>query len=126
MFATTVTTDPAYLDPIYHQVRRFHELGGELLFGTDVGYMRDYTTTGEFAGLVQSGLTGRDILRMLTIAPASRFGVTGDKGTIEVGKLGDLTVLTGDPIEDPKQFAAVRMTIRGGRILWQATDRAQP
>ena len=126
MFATTVTTNPAYLDPIYHQVRRFHELGGELLFGTDVGYMRDYTTAGEFAELVQSGLTGRDILRMLTTAPASRFGVSADKGAIEVGKSGDLTVLNGDPIEDPNQFAAVRMTIRAGRMLWQATDPAHP
>ena len=126
MFATTVTTNPAYLDPIYRQVRRFHELGGDLLFGTDVGYMRDYTTAGEFAGLVQSGLTGRDILRMLTTAPASRFGVSADKGTIEVGKAGDLTVLNGDPIEDPTQFAAVRMTIRAGRMLWQGTDPAHP
>jgi len=124
MFATTVTTNPAYLNPIYRQVRRFHELGGELLFGTDVGYMRDYTTAGEFAGLVQSGLTGRDILRMLTTAPAARFGVGADKGTIEVGKAADLTVLNGDPIEDPKQFADVRMTIRGGRILWQEAAAA--
>jgi len=88
--------------------------------------MRDYTTAGEFAGLVQSGLTGRDILRMLTTAPASRFGVSADEGAIEVGKSGDLTVLNGDPIEDPNQFAAVRMTIRAGRMLWQATDPAHP
>lgn len=37
MFRTTVTTKASYLDPIYAEVRRFHELGGELLFGTDVG-----------------------------------------------------------------------------------------
>ena len=41
MFATTVTTDPHYMDPIRAEVRRFHELGGQLLFGTDVGYMTD-------------------------------------------------------------------------------------
>jgi 3-hydroxyacyl-CoA dehydrogenase len=38
MFATTVTPDPAYLDPIYAEVRQFHSLGGTLIFGTDVGY----------------------------------------------------------------------------------------
>lgn len=47
MFATTVTTNPAYLDPIYAQVRGFHELDGELLFGTSIGCMTDYTTAGE-------------------------------------------------------------------------------
>src|SRR5206468_5540045 len=35
MFATTVTTKPGYLNPIYAVVRRFHEDGGNLMFGTD-------------------------------------------------------------------------------------------
>lgn len=44
MFATTVTTKPEYLLPIYAEVRQFHELGGTLMFGTDVGYMTGYRT----------------------------------------------------------------------------------
>ena len=43
MFATTVTTNPAYLQPIYDEVRTFHALGGQLMFGTDVGYMTEAT-----------------------------------------------------------------------------------
>jgi len=97
MFATTVTTNPAYLEPIYAEVRQFHALGGELLFGTDVGYMTDYRTEDEFRALAQCGLNARDILRMLTTAPAGRFGVDGQKGSIAPGKLADLVVLSGDP-----------------------------
>jgi imidazolonepropionase-like amidohydrolase len=119
MFATTVTTDPKYLDPIYTQVRRFHELGGDLLFGTDVGYMTDYDTTDEFRALEHSGLSGRDILRMLTTAPAQRFGVDGATGSIQVGKAGDLVLLDGDPVKDVTAFAAVRATVRGGRVIWR-------
>jgi imidazolonepropionase-like amidohydrolase len=119
MFRTTVTANAAYLDPIYAQVRRFHELGGTLLFGTDVGYMKDYDTTEEFEALAHCGLSGRDILRMLTVAPAEKFEVSGAAGSIEAGKAGDLTVLEGDPIGDPRQFAAVLYTIRGGAIIWQ-------
>ena len=119
MFATTVTTNPAYLDPIYAQVRRFHELGGQLIFGTDVGYMTDYTTTGEFEGLAKAGLKEADILRMLTTAPSERLGVSATKGTLEVGKAADLVVLGSDPMESVKNFADVQATVRNGRVIWQ-------
>ncbi len=45
------------------------------MFGTDVGYMTDYSTNDEFQALERSGLTGVEILRMLTTAPSRRFGV---------------------------------------------------
>jgi len=118
MFGTTVTKHPSYLDPIFAEVHQFHALGGELLFGTDVGYMTDYTTQDEFTGLIRSGLTARDILRMLTTAPAARFGVQNDKGTITAGKLADLVVLGSDPAQDPLAFSDVRTTIRTGRVLY--------
>jgi len=118
MFATTVTTKPAYLDPIYAEVRQFHEDGGQLLFGTDVGYMTDYTTGGEFEGLVRSGLTAKDILRMLTTAPAQRFSVADQKGRIANDRLADLVILSADPMADPANFAAVQTTIRSGRIIY--------
>ena len=52
MFTTTVTTDPHYMDPMRAEVQQFHQLGGTLIFGTDVGYMSDYTTEGEFLGVL--------------------------------------------------------------------------
>jgi imidazolonepropionase-like amidohydrolase len=118
MFATTVTTNPAYLQPIYAEVRRFHALQGDLLFGTDVGYMTDYRTEDEFRALAQCGLSARDILRMLTTAPSQRFGVAGQKGSIAPGKLADLVVLSGDPERDITAFARVRFTVRNGRLVY--------
>src|SRR4029077_19041038 len=55
MFATTVTTNPEYLEPIHAVVRKFHSLGGRFVFGTDVGYMTDYSTADEFLGLARCG-----------------------------------------------------------------------
>ena len=118
MFATTVTTNPAYLEPIYAEVRQFHALGGELLFGTDAGYMTDYRTEDEFRALAQCGLNARDILRMLTTAPSQRFGVAGQKGSIAPGKLADLVVLDNDPDLDITAFARVRFTVRNGRVVY--------
>jgi imidazolonepropionase-like amidohydrolase len=119
MFATTASTDPAFLNPIYAIVREFHSLGGDLMFGTDVGYMTDYTTEDEFAALTKSGLSTRDILRMLTVAPAARFGVGALKGTVTPGKMGDLVVLDGDPVVDVGAFSRVHFTVRSGRLIYE-------
>jgi imidazolonepropionase-like amidohydrolase len=118
MFMTTVTTDPHYMDPMYAEVREFHSMGGTLLFGTDVGYMEDYTTQGEFEGLRKSGLTWRDVLAMLTTNPAARMGVQDRKGTVAVGKLADLTILAADPATDLSNFARVQAVVRSGAEVW--------
>jgi imidazolonepropionase-like amidohydrolase len=117
MFADTASPSSDYLNPIYEVVQRFHALGGQLLFGTDVGYMADYATEDEFRALARSGLDARDVLRMLTAAPAERFGVGKDSGRVTVGGRADLVLLDGDPMTDLLAFARVHATIRGGRVL---------
>jgi imidazolonepropionase-like amidohydrolase len=119
MFASTVTTDSHYMDPICAEVQQFHALGGQLIFGTDVGYMTDYSTDLEFVELGKSGLDSKDVLAMLTTNPSARMGVSNVKGTVTPGKLADLTILSGDPAVDLTNFARVKMVIRSGRVIWQ-------
>lgn len=119
MFATTVTTDPKFLDPIYDIVRRFHSLGGDLMFGTDVGYMEDYSTEDEFRALAQCGLSFREILRMLTVAPATRLKVDAQRGTVTPGKMADLVVFEGDPAVEVAAFSRVHFTVRNGRLIYE-------
>lgn len=118
MFQTTVTSDPHYMGPMYAEVRQFHSLGGTLLFGTDVGYMTDYSTDGEFEALGRCGLDYRDVLAMLTTNPAARMGVQNRKGTITPGKLADLTVLAADPAAGLTNFSRVQAVIRSGAVVW--------
>ncbi len=119
MFATTVTTNPAYLQPIYDIVRRFRDAGGQLLFGTDVGYMTDYDTSDEIRALQKCGLSAREILQMLTTAPAQRMGAADSRGTIAPGKWADLVVVDGDPMQDAVNFSRVRATVRLGRVVYE-------
>jgi imidazolonepropionase-like amidohydrolase len=121
MFATTVTDDPAYIRPIHAVVSKFRALGGQILFGTDVGYMEDYRTTEEFAALADCGLGAMDILRALTTAPASRFHADNQKGTVEVGKWADLAILDDDPAVHLNAFARVQMTVRAGKVVYRAS-----
>ena len=119
MFTTTVTSDPHYMDPICAEVNQFHQLGGTLLFGTDVGYMTDYTTDREFVELGKSGLDFKTVLAMLTTNPAARMGVSASKGTIAPGKLADLTILSADPATDLTNFSRVQSVVRSGKVIWQ-------
>lgn len=119
MFAGTVTPDPQYMDPICAEVNQFHQLGGTLLFGTDVGYMTDYSTELEFVELGKSGLDFKTVLAMLTTNPAARMGVSASKGTITPGKLADLTILSSDPASDLTNFSHVQAVVRSGKVIWQ-------
>jgi imidazolonepropionase-like amidohydrolase len=98
------------------QTRAFAELGGQLLFGTDVGYLTDYDPTDDFVYLQRAGLTTMQILAMLTTAPADRFGRSGT-GRLGPGLAADLVVLDGDPAQDVRVFAKVRLTMRDGRTI---------
>ena len=118
MFADTASSRPEYLRPIYDVVRQFHALGGQLLFGTDVGYMTDYRTEDEFRALEHSGVDARGILRMLTVGPAERFGIGKETGSVTVGRRADLVLLDGDPWDDILSFARVCATVRAGRVLY--------
>lgn len=117
MFGRSVSEDRAYLEPIYAVVRRFRELGGQLLFGTDVGYMTDYSTEEEFRALGGCGLDAREVLRSLTTVPAERFGVASSVGTVTEGSRADLVLLDADPADHLLAFTRVRATIRRGRVL---------
>jgi imidazolonepropionase-like amidohydrolase len=100
-------------------VGRFHQMGGQLMFGTDTGFLTNYDIAEEYRQLYLAGLSYRDVLAMLTIAPAQKFGVADHEGRIAPGMNGDLTILSSDPaLGDSNAFTQVRYTIRGGRVLY--------
>jgi imidazolonepropionase-like amidohydrolase len=99
------------------QVRGFAKAGGQVLFGTDVGYMTDYDTTDEYVYLSRA-LTPAQILATLTTAPAARWQESEKRGRVEPGMDADLVVLNADPAQDVRRFADVRCTIRGGRLIY--------
>ncbi len=104
------------------QLRAWLASGGLILFGTDVGYMNDYDPGEEYALMAEAGMTFRQILASLTTAPAERFGESSRLGRIAVGFPADLVVLTKDPSQSVRAFAAVRYTLRDGRLIYRASQ----
>lgn len=73
--------------------------------------------------LEQGGMTAHEALRCGTINGARYLGLDGDLGSIESGKLADLIVVDGDPLEDIRQSKRVEYTILGGKVYESATMR---
>jgi imidazolonepropionase-like amidohydrolase len=107
------------LDAGVQQVSAYAKAGGQILFGTDVGYTDAYDTTEEYRQLSRA-LDWRQILRALTAAPAQRFGYAARKGRLAAGMDADLVVLDGDPSKDVTAFARVRLTLRAGQTLYES------
>jgi imidazolonepropionase-like amidohydrolase len=100
------------------QLRAFTELGGQVLFGTDVGYITDYDPTDEYVYMERAGLTYAQILAALTTAPAARLGATRT-GRLAPGLDADVVVVDGDPATDIRALAHVRLTLRRGQAIYE-------
>jgi imidazolonepropionase-like amidohydrolase len=100
---------------------KFHQLGGRLVYGTDTGFLPDYDQGEEFRQLRKAGLGFREVLAMLTTAPAELFHRSQHEGKVMRGMRGDLTILSQDPASgDPEAFIRVRYTIGGGKVIWHS------
>lgn len=106
-----------YIQRAVAQLRDFHAAGGEVLFGTDVGYMQDFDTTLELTLMARAGLDFHDLLATLTTRPARRF--TETKGIVAEGEPADLVLLQRDPTQDITALAEVEITLRAGRVVYQ-------
>src|SRR5262249_17457650 len=82
------------------QLKAFADAGGDVLFGTDVGYMTDYDPSDEYVYMQQAGLSYLRILAALTTAPAERFGVATRTGRLAPELDGDVTVVEANPGHD--------------------------
>jgi imidazolonepropionase-like amidohydrolase len=109
---------PPYFKYILKEVGDFAAAGGQILFGTDIGYLPDYDPTPEYTLMAEAGLNWKQILASLTTAPAERFQESNHRGRIANGFDADLVVLTADPAAGVNAFSAVKYTIRAGQIIF--------
>ncbi len=109
------------LPGILDEVGSYQRMGGQILFGTDVGYLPDYDPSNEYSLMSRAGLTPMQILASLTTASAERLGESDKRGRISAGMPADIVVLSADPATDATNFAKVRYTVRDGRVVYSAS-----
>jgi len=101
------------------QLAAFARAGGQVLFGTDVGYMAVHDPTEEYVRMAEAGLTAMQILASLTTAPAARWKASARRGRVAATLDADLVVLSGDPAKDVHHFTAVTCTIHAGNRVYR-------
>jgi imidazolonepropionase-like amidohydrolase len=109
----------AYVQGGVSQLRDYFKAGGEVLFGTDVGFTNATDTAEELIRMAQAGLGWRDTLASLTTSPARRFG-GGGTGVVAKGEPADVVLFQGEPVKNPRAFSQVVLSYRGGKLLYQA------
>ncbi|MEF7612923.1 amidohydrolase family protein [Aquincola sp. MAHUQ-54] len=96
------------------QSQKVADAGGLLAIGTDSPLVAP--GIGLHMNLRGSGMatTNHRALQNVTINAARMSFVDADLGTVEVGKLADLVVVNGNPLQDLKAAADVRYVIKNG------------
>jgi imidazolonepropionase-like amidohydrolase len=72
------------------------------------------------ARLFESGLTPMQALQAATLTPARVLNKGNEPGSVEVGKLADLVLFDGNPLEDIHNTQRIRAVIVNGKLF----DRA--
>ncbi len=85
------------------------------------------TTALELELMVDAGMTPMQALEAATRAGAEVLGLADRVGTLEPGKLADLVVVDGDPLDDIRVLrdpARIRMVVKGGEVVRSLAETA--
>ncbi len=100
-------------------IRMTQQAGVELLTGTDLGpslFVPGFSLHDELEHLVDAGLRPIDALRAATRNPA-RWLKQADLGTIEAGKLADMVLLDGNPLDDIRNTRKIQAVVARGKVF---------
>jgi imidazolonepropionase-like amidohydrolase len=100
-------------DEIYAQPGVLYEAGVKFAFSTGGGASARHVPF-HAALAVAYGLPAEGALKALTIWPAEIFGAQNDIGSVATGKLANLFVATGDPLDLRTQISDI--FIKGRRV----------
>ena len=109
------------------EVKRFYDAGGGRLItvGTDHPswgeFLSGFGSHREVQALVLAGIPPAAVLKMATINGARAMGLGNQLGSIEAGKLADLFIVRGNPVQDITATRNVRLVMSRG-VLYDAAE----
>jgi len=119
MYGTAEERQPT-IEQNFRLVRMMKAAGVRMLAGSDpgiAGVFYGFSLSEELELLVKAGFTEAEALRAATLSPAEFLGLEDDLGTIETGKLADLVLLGGNPLEDIANTRDISAVIFDGRFF---------
>ena len=104
------------LEAAGRQVQRSKAMGVTVAFGTDAGVFEHGRNAGEFALMVQNGLTPTEAVASATTVAAKTLGLDNEIGRISPGYSADLIAVEGDPLRDVRTLEKVDWVMARGRL----------
>lgn len=96
-------------------IKRLVEAGGRAGVGSH-GQLQGLGYHWELWAMQSGGMSTHDALRTATILGAEAIGFGQDLGSLEPGKLADIVVLDGNPLENIRNSNTIRYVMKNGRI----------
>jgi imidazolonepropionase-like amidohydrolase len=93
------------------------QAGVPIVFGTDAGVFPHGLNARQFSIMVKRGMLPMQAIRSATSVAAHYLGREADVGSIEVGKLGDVIAVPGDPLVNIAVLENVEVEIKGGLVF---------
>jgi hypothetical protein len=78
----------------------------------------------ELWNIASGGMPNHEVLKVGTVYGAEAIGLGNELGTLEAGKLADLQVLSGNPLENIRNTNTLVMVMKNGR-LYDASSLAE-
>ena len=109
------------------ELKNLYESGGEklLVVGTDepvyTTLLPGFAYHRELLAMVYAGIPNIFVLKAATINGANALGVADKIGSIEPGKLADLFVVTGNPLQDIKTTRNIQFVLKNGKMYKPST-----
>jgi hypothetical protein len=102
----------------YEFIQRFVQAGGILKEGSDPPRgMAALLMHQALAMDVEAGVPAMTAIRAATLNVARTFGKDKDYGSVEAGKVADLSIIEGDPLHDIWMTQNVKMVIMDGKVI---------
>ncbi|MGN6124497.1 MAG: amidohydrolase family protein [Sphingomonas oligoaromativorans] len=93
-----------------------YRAGVKIAFGTDQGLVPHGQNAGEFALMVQAGMTPMDAILAATRNAADLIGDAKDIGSVQPGRFADIVAVSGDPLTDVSELTRVQFVMKGGTV----------
>jgi Tol biopolymer transport system component len=97
----------------YKMVMDIQKAGGKITAGTDSPHA--FSLHGELESYVLAGMTPYEALKAATVNSAEALNLNA--GSIEAGKLADIVIVEGNPLEDIANAHKVKRVVANGRVF---------